>query len=198
MVKGYPEGFSNKREYEEFLAERMGYEDLKEYNREKMNKWNHDHGKHKDHRDNWACSQYLGIDIAENKIANKIIPILLGEIDKHMPATRHKFDFLLKSGIKVDIKARLLSYREKRIYWDFPIKYNSVADYFILIGLDNLENLNIIHIWLFKRDDLVRNRKFWNREEICITNQDYYLSKLSRFDVTKKLGNLTGLITYDE
>jgi len=180
------------------LARKRGYDDNAHYDRERVKRWQHNTGICKSREENWACSQYIGIHIGENKIGNKIIPVLLEEIERHVQTSVYKFDFLLKSGIKVDIKTRVLSYRDKRVYWNFPIRHNNVPDYFILIGLDDIDNQNIIHVWLFKRNDLIRNREFWDREDFTITNREYHLSKLMRFDVTKKLGNLKDLINYDD
>lgn len=106
-----------------------------------------------------------------------------------MPYRNHGFDFLCDKILKIDIKsARLINGQ-----WQFQIRYNYIADYFMLIGFndknDEENGLRYINIWWFKNDDIIRGKKFWRREGFWITDKPYYLNSI--YTISKKdLSNL--------
>ena len=94
---------------------------------------------------NKSTPQYLGIHIAENmlsKISNSI---------KTMEYGNPGYDIICGGGYKIDIKASVIT---KRNYWQFLIKKNKIADYFLLIAFDNRDDLNPQHLWLIPGKDI--------------------------------------------
>lgn len=184
-------------EYRNHLAIDRGYDNDAEIQR--LQSWNR--GDSVPMHDNEECSYYLGVEIAERKVGRKYLPMILGNIDKEMPPNYPGFDFLLVGDIKV-IKSSCLEYiyREKvshlcDIYDDiysryvFSIKYNDIADYFFLIGFDDRLQLNILHIWIIRREKIIRGREFCRRDTLVITNKPKKLSEFEIYEVTDKLKN---------
>src|SRR3990167_1732522 len=171
--------FKNRKEYVDFCARRRGYENRAECVKE----WQWNRGTHSPMSDNEDCSSYLGIYITEIKIGRKLLPILFGAIEKEMPANNPGFEFIVKGGYKIQFKARTLKNTNK---WSFRIDYNNIADYFILVAFNDRENLDIIHIWVIKKDDIIRGKKFFDRETISITNCCKKLLEFQKYDQIEK------------
>lgn len=54
--------------------------------------------------DNIDCSEYLGVYIAERKIARKILLDIFGNIDEEIPYGNPGFDFVCDRN-KIDVKS---------------------------------------------------------------------------------------------
>ena len=74
------------------------------------------------------------------------------------------------------------------------IRYNNIADYFILVGFDNREDLDILYIWMFHKDQIIRDNKFWKRDGFAITNNDKGLKKFKNYEIIDELGMLKYII----
>jgi len=179
-------GFYLTTEYQNFCAQKRGYKDYAETVKERN--WNK--GKYTPLQESDNCPAYLGVHIAERKIARIVLPRILGNIKKEMSYGNPGFDFIIEgdTDIKVDVKSRKLSDNK----WPFMIRYNNITDYFLLIGFDDRENLYCMRIWLFHRNDLVIKgsviiEKFWKRECFSITNTIEKLKKFEKYEYTDKL-----------
>lgn len=135
-------------------------------------------------QNNKDCSRYFGINIAENYVSNTF------EDPIRMPNDNPGFDWVCKKGYKIQHKARCLTYREKRIYWAFDIKYNNIADYFMFSGWDSRSNLEPMYVLMFHKNDIVRGDVFWRRENINITNRQNYLIEFRKYELSDKLEKL--------
>lgn len=203
-IKNY--GCKNLQDYQDKCAKKLGFKDRKERGkvyRELINhteytrEWKWNHNVCSPSSENEDCSLNLGFHTAERKIARKYIPIILEEIEDEMPVNNLGYDIVCKGGIKIDVKARRLIDNK----WEFPIKHNNTADYFLLIGFndDYNDKLKILHIWLIGKNDKIRKHiagkhyrmeKFHNRETISIYNDpgsSMYFKYFQKYDQMDKL-----------
>lgn len=112
-------------------------------------------GRSKPMYENKKCSSYLGIYISEqvlSKVFNNV---------EVMPPTNPSYDFICNKGKKIDVKSSCIRIDNinnvKYFKWNFKIRKNKVADYFLCIAFDNREDLNPLHVWLIPGNEV--NRK---------------------------------------
>jgi hypothetical protein len=126
-------------------------------NRDHINEYarsyNHKTGRCLPIGENKESSSYLGVYIAERVLARYFDYI------ERMPACNPGFDFICSKGFKIDVKCSCLierTYFGKYTYtsWRFNIGRNTVADYFLLLGMDNRDSLTPLKIWLIPGDDI--------------------------------------------
>jgi hypothetical protein len=144
---------------------------------------------------NEECSYYLGIFIAERKVAKIVLPLILGEIVEEKHPNHPGFDFIVrdKGGIlkKVNVKSR----RFIGGRWQFMVSWNKNTDYFLNIGFNNEyddDKIDVIMIWLFNKDDdveILRGNvcykvKYYMRDTITMTEDIRRLSIFKRYEVT--------------
>jgi len=120
---------------------------------------------------NKNCPMFLGCHIAE-----RVLSHVFKDVER-MPANNPGFDFICNKGMKIDVKSSCL---HKNRYL-FTLNCNKIADYILLIGFDNRENLNPQHIWLIK-NELINEVK-----SLAITNTEPCLLELSKYELTDKL-----------
>ena len=182
-------GCKTVTEYLDKCAKDMGFEN----NTERVREYRHNTGRQAPMQDNPDCSAWFGSFIAENYIIGTF------EDPVKMPYGNPGYDWICKQGQKIDSKARCLEY--KGIGWSgwkFLIKYNNIADYFILSAWDNRDSLNPLHVWIFHKNDMVRKGrgccsgrvKFWKRDMFSITNTPEKLKEFAQFEVTGRLEKL--------
>lgn len=165
-------GYKTGKEYRDKIAQRLGYKDHNEYHKE----WSHWNGRRGISIEiNEDCSPWFG-----EFVENLMIHYYPGAIK--MYPNNHGFDYLWKDGdgkdTKIDCKGRCLHYFEYgHPILIFPIKWNDVADIFILSGWDNRESRNPLFVLEFYKNDLVKYGRgicsykveFWKRDSIGIT-----------------------------
>jgi len=111
-----------------------------------------------------------------------------------MPYGNPGFDWLCKNGAKIDNKGSCLCYIEVGSpRWEFGIYYNNIADWFVLSAWDSRDSLNPLHVWIFNKNDIVRGRKFWEREGFSIANTLKGLKEFKKSEVTDRLNKLKEL-----
>jgi len=183
------------RECKDKICKSLGYVDSKEYRRELY----YEKGVHLPAYVNESCSAYLGTVIGERRDARKILPIILGKIIKEMPYGNPGFDFLIDGDIKVDVKSRRLINNR----YDFMIRYNNISDYFLCIGYEEDESGNLIpvHMWLFKKDEMIRKQeigsryiidKFYRRDTFGISKIPAILDKFRMYDKIDAFRRING------
>jgi len=147
---------------------------------------------------------YLGKYIGEDIF--KIFLLTIFEYVKQQYSSNRGFDFICKnprqgfidkySQFKLEIgkeyrfdsKSVLIkgcNNSDKWFGWQFNIRYNNIADYFILCGYK--DNFNPIHIWVFNKNDIIYGRKFWMRENITIANNPYKLGIFKSYELIDEL-----------
>lgn len=97
--------------------------------------------------------------------------------------------FRLERNKKYNIQhmARCLRYRQNRTpNWNYYVNYNDKVDYFILSAWDDKDDLNILHVWIFHKDDIIGDKKFWKRENFTITNLVTKLKEFDKYELEKK------------
>ncbi len=133
---------------------------------------------------NKECASFLGDHVAE-----RVLSYVYKDVQR-MPYGNKGYDFICNKGFKIDVKSSCLNlYRNN---YTFAIRCNVMADYFLLIGFDNRNDLNPQHIWLIKSDEIMTpfigvgaNRKlsFLNALVIPVLK----LSKFSKYELSDKL-----------
>lgn len=135
------------------------------------------------------CSIYLGVVVAERALSQFFDHII------RMPIGNPGYDFICGQGYKIDVKSSCLRHRKQGApRWQFTIKENVLADYFLCLAFDSRESLRPMHVWLISKADL------HNRTGVSVTNTHAGLAKFlvyerpldrvlaccSRIDTTKK------------
>ena len=94
--------------------------------------------------ENRECGVFLGVYIAEKVLSNVFKNVT------RMSLCNPGYDFVCSNGYKIDVKSSCLLNHggTSSIQWHFNINKNTIADYFLLIGFDNREDLNPMRVWL--------------------------------------------------
>jgi hypothetical protein len=125
------------------------------------------------------CTMFLGTYIAE-KILSEIF-----ENVTTLPPNNPDFDFICKNGFKIDCKSSCLHKKGDVLRtWEFQIRHNMIADYFLCLAFDNRENLEPMHVWLIPGylvndhigigiSDTTRALTKWSKYELPIDQVKY-------------------------
>ncbi len=133
---------------------------------------------------NKKCSLFLGCNVAE-----RILSHVFKDVEK-MPIHNKGFDFICNKGFKIDSKASCL---HKYNNYVFVINRNKIADYFLLIGFDNREDLNPQHVWLIKGDEIIKYYGKFNKN----VNKNGICKKLNEFNDIVIVNTHNSLYSYD-
>ena len=109
--------------------------------------WVRAHPKHLPPLDKPFCNNkehpgYLGVHVAETVLST------IFEGVTRCKMHNHGYDFVCKKGHKIDVKASCVRTNKGWNYWQFYIRKNKVADYFLCLAFDSRESLNPEHLWL--------------------------------------------------
>lgn len=207
----------NKDEYREYLARKKGFKDLKEENRICVQRWRLNTGKTIPLSESKG-SKYKGIFIGEKKLGKPILENIFEDVIE-MPFDNKGFEYICKNTrqeftdryntfrlinnkeYKIDIKVATLDGLDKL---NFTIRYNNVTDYFLFIGLKDInrnETLEIIGIWLIDRNEQIRYGRdpynkieLYNRKNFVIKYAYMYLLEFEKYEITNELGNWKDMI----
>lgn len=138
---------------------------------EYCNEWRHKTGR---------CSPALsakGTPVYQGYIAELLLQDFFDGLEA-MQNCNPGYDYVCSKGFKIDVKSACLRYPDgiKSGRWEFCIKKNRIADYFLCLAFDNISSLNPLHVWLFPGD--VLNGKAVFR----ISNINNSLKKWSAFE----------------
>lgn len=114
---------------------------------------------------NKTCSKYLGCYITE-QILSKIYSNV-----QVMPPNNHGFDFYCAKKYKIDAKSSATGYKDR---WQFNIKKNTIADYFLCLAFEDRNSFNPSHLWLIPGQDV--------NHQIGITISKSTLQKWSKYE----------------
>jgi len=167
-------------EYNDYMAKKRGFSGVNEYN----NYLRHEKGVCTPHNKNKDCAQYLGIYIAERILSNIFEDVI------RMAINNKGYDFICKKGYKIDVKSVCFSNKEIKDNWHFTIAGNKFTDYFLLLAFDNRKDLNPLHIWLIKGDEIINRGKLSDKQTFKVQNNIHLLSKLKKYEQTNKLDKL--------
>lgn len=180
-------------EYRNRRARDEGFEDNAEKQRERV----HERGIKIPIEFNEDCSSHIGCLIGEDRIGRPILGMIFEEVEKKKYANPG-YEFVCKNPMKefldrypqledklgrgreynIDIKTVHLSWAYWRAYWRYNINYNNATDYFMLIGLEEDDMPQFI--LFIHKNDMIRDRKLWERKCIYITKR--HLSDDHEFD----------------
>ena len=96
--------------------------------------------------ENKECPSYLGVHVVERVLRNMFNNVV------RMPYGHPGYDFICNRDKRIDSKSTCTL--KIRNGWQFTIRRNTIADYFICVAFDNREDLNPLHIWLMPGDVL--------------------------------------------
>ena len=174
------EKYGSIKNYRDILAKRKGFEDYNEEHRSYV----HNTGRQLPKEVNKKCPAYFGSFTESLMIQTFEDPI-------KMPYGNKGFDWTCKRGDKIDNKSVCLSLNIP--YWEgwiFSIEYNNIADWFILSAWDDRDSLTPLHVWIFHKNDIVRERKFWRRDSFSITNKPNHLKKFESYEASNRFDKL--------
>jgi len=89
---------------------------------------------------------YLGVYIAERVLKNVFENVLA------MPVGNPGFDFICQNGFKIDVKSACPRKRKNSVSWEFIIRRNKIAEFFLCLAFDSRDDLNPLHMWLLPGD----------------------------------------------
>jgi hypothetical protein len=186
--------------YNNKCARKLGYRDNSEQVMQRL----YDKGTCEPMSINEDCASNFGIYKGEEIL--KMFLEAIFENAKYMRYGNKGFEFICKNPkqdfikkyphlmlakekeYKIDVKARCL--RDNKKGWTgfgYLIDYNKVADYFILTAWDSRDYLNIFHVWMFHKDNIVRGERFWKRTAFSITNKSKYMVDLRKYELIDEL-----------
>lgn len=173
-------GFENYWEYMDDVAIGREFTCYEEY----MDAWKYYPGMPNPTKENRLLKSFIGSYIAENGISK------LFEGCQKMKKNNPGYDIICPKGYKLDVKASVLS---RFNTFGFHIAKNQIADYFILVGFDNVINLKPLYLWILKRDDIVRGRCIKDIEGIYVSNDPESIKQFEKYSRIYKLKELTNI-----
>ena len=93
--------------------------------------------------ENKDCTLYLGVYVTERLLRHYFRDV------EAMPYGNPGFDFICNRDKLIDAKSACLNVNGG---WQFHIKRNVIADFFVLVAFDNREDLNVLHVWMIPGD----------------------------------------------
>lgn len=172
--------FLNYEEYLNIIALGRGFTCYGEYGKV----WTYYTGMIDPIKENRIDTRFLGIYIAENGI-NKIY-----EGSERMQINNKGYDIICPKGYKIDVKATVLN---RYNLFNFAINKNKIADYFVLVGFNNIIELKPLHIWVVKSDDNIYGCQIKELNKIAILNEPKHIYRYKKYERLDKLDMLKNI-----
>jgi len=138
---------------------------------EYMREWRHKTGRDRPLNKNRECALFLGVHVAERILQNEFLSM------HRLPLEAPGGDFICGKGYLVDVKSSCLRHPlYGNEYWNFHIRNNNKADYFLCLAMDNRQELNPKHVWL------IPGVKINNLSTLSIRNVDTALKNWSKYE----------------
>lgn len=113
---------------------------------------------------------YLGVYVAERALSQFFDHI------ERMPYGNPGYDFICGKGQKIDVKSACIRLTHAKYpIWEFHIRNNKIADYFLCLGFDDRDSLTPQCVWLIP-GGLVNEKT-----SISISNSEYGLTKWKKY-----------------
>ncbi len=132
-----------------------------------------------------------------NFIKEKVESVFGNNITK-VDNNKH-FDFILRyRNMKFKVKHIISSYQNPSS-WFYYIKYNKVADAFLLTAIDNKKLMNFQHLWFIQTQEMFETKRlgkklcrsrFYNRYSLRIYLKKDIIEYMSRFELKDELDKL--------
>ncbi len=135
-------------------------------------------------KENRMDTRFLGIYIAENGI-NKIY-----DGSERMHINNKGYDIICPKGHKIDVKATVLN---RYNIFNFAINKNKIADYFVLVGFNNIIELEPLHIWVIKGDESIYGHPINDLNKLAILNESNYIYRYQKYEKMNKLEELKNI-----
>lgn len=142
----------NKKHYQDHQEEKISYsrnyyqdhqEERINYSRNYYEKTGREKAGKKSMYKDKTTPQYFGIVIGEQLIRHLFKDVIV------MPPNNIGFDFICNKGKKIDVKTGCTQgIKYKHPKWNFHIRNNTTADFFICVAFDNRTDLNPLYMWL--------------------------------------------------
>lgn len=124
--------------------------------------------------ENHTCTLFLGVHVAERVLSNVFNNVV------RQPNNTPGFDFICNKGKKIDVKSSCMHFSIKQNpSWQFQIKKNQIADYFLCLAFDNRTDLNPIHMWLIPAS-CVNNQYLISATTDTISKWDKYALNIDK------------------
>jgi len=179
-------GCKTDKEYRDICAQNAGFKDCVDRYRDHQREYRWNKGICEPSEFNKGCPSHFG-EFTEN------LMIQTFEDAIKMPYGNPGYDWICKRGDKIDNKGRCLDYVEGYPGWSYPIRYNNIADWFILSAWDDRDSLNPLHVWIFHKNDIVGERKFWRRDTLWVSNTQKGIKEFEKYEATYRLDKLKEL-----
>jgi len=183
MYRKWKDGIISQVDYQNWLVQQRGYKNWNEYCKLQ--------GKNirpmiTNNKVSKTSPDYLGITVSE-RVLSKVFKNV-----QRMPTCNRNYDFICNKGYKVDVKSscqnNLTNRKDK--YWQFKIKYNIIADYFLLLAFDSRINLSPQHVWLIQGNSNIGVNKVSilnKKNQIVICNTKRSLMHYKKYELKDKL-----------
>jgi hypothetical protein len=145
-------------------------------NREYAREYRYNHGG-KSMSENNTCASFLGVHVAERVLFHVF------ENVEPMPLNHKGYDFICGKGFAIDVKSSCRCIRaNRRPGWQFHIRKNTIADYFLCLAFNNRKSLNVERLWLIPGTDV--------NDKQGISISETKIKKWSRYELTEKLDHV--------
>lgn len=169
-------GFKDYSEYLDVIAIGRGFTCYEEY----AKVWKYYPGMINPLTENRSTKNFIGY-IAEcgmSKIFDNVM---------RMPHSNPGYDFICSKGQKIDVKGAILNQHNQ---FSFHIRHNHIADYFLLIGFNDILELEPLLILLIKSGEIIQELSVNDRHMLHIPNTDRYIEELKKYELSDKLEKL--------
>lgn len=170
-------GYKDYNEYLDLIAICRGFTCYEEYDRV----WKYYPGMPDSIRENRKNTRFLGVYIAESSV-NKLF-----KGSQRMRLRNPGYDIVCNKGYKIDVKASTLSATNTL---SFHINENNIADYFILIGYNNIIELKPLHMWIIGSEEIIHDYPMHDWHILMVPNEPIYTDYLQKYERIDKLEEL--------
>jgi hypothetical protein len=168
-------GCYNYSDYLDMIAFKRGYFSYEEY----MKVWDYFPGMTNPYKENRTDNRFLGVYIGENAIHK------IHEGSERKKLNNKGYDIICQKGYKIDVKTTTLSRYNTYV---FDISENKTADYFVMIGFNNIIDLKPLHIWIIRGNEKLDTGRIVNDlNKLIIVNEPLYISKYEKYEKDDKL-----------
>lgn len=170
-------GYKDYNEYLDLVAIGRGFTCYEEYDKI----WEYYPGMPDPIRENRKNTRFLGIYVAESSV-NKLF-----KGSQRMRLRNPGYDIICNKGYKIDVKASTLSATNT---FGFHINENNIANYFILIGYNNIIELKPLHMWIIGSEDIIHDYHMHDWHRLMIPNEPMHIEYLQKYERIDKLKEL--------
>lgn len=170
-------GFNNYEEYLDITAIGRGFTCYEEYTKV----WKYYPGMPNPIRENRKDPRFIGLYVAENGV------LKLFEGSKQMKRGNPGYDIICDKGYKIEVKAATLTRYNTLV---FHLEKNKIADYFILIGFNNIIELKPLYLWVIKSDEIIRESCIKDIDVLSISNEPELAKPFEKYNRIDKLEKL--------